>query len=346
MIVEDTGNIITSEAEALVNTVNTVGVMGKGIALQFKRAFPDNFRAYEKACRRGEVHIGKMFVTYTGVFSPRLIINFPTKVHWRSNASISHIESGLVDLVRVVKQENIQSIAIPPLGCGLGGLRWEDVRPLIEAAFRNLTDVEVVLYEPGSKGSLSSITRTPKPAMTTWLAALVVLIEKYAELGFEATHLEAQKLMYFLAVVEAPISARFAKGDYGPYDQGMRHALIGIDGHYLSGFGDGKRLDSVALLPNAANEAHACLDSNPAIYESVERVASLIEGFESPYGLELLATVHWVVSNEKAITDEEIIAKAHNWNPRKAKTLDSSHIRIAADQLRRLGWIQPGSSSE
>src|ERR1700690_816271 len=117
MIKEISGNLLDADAEALVNPVNTVGVMGKGIALQFKQAFPDNFKAYEAACRRDEVRPGKMFVFHRNTLAnPKVIINFPTKRHWKGKARIEDIEAGLRDLVRVIKEENIRSIAVPPLG--------------------------------------------------------------------------------------------------------------------------------------------------------------------------------------------------------------------------------------
>src|SRR5713101_1722118 len=149
MIYKAEGDLLGTDAEALVNTVNTVGVMGKGIALQFKQAFPDNYSAYEAACKRGEVELGKMFVFHRHPSNnPRLIINFPTKKHWRGRSRIKDIESGLRALIKVVGDEKISSIAVPPLGCGNGGLEWSDVRPLIEQAFSEVPEVTVQLFYP------------------------------------------------------------------------------------------------------------------------------------------------------------------------------------------------------
>jgi len=141
--------LLKADVEALVNTVNCVGVMGKGIALEFKQTFPRNFEVYQKACKTGEVKPGSMFVFKTGsIFKPQYIINFPTKRHWRDNSKIDNIKTGLVALIREISQLNIQSVAVPPLGCGLGGLNWSIVRPMIEKAFEDLPDVQVLLYEP------------------------------------------------------------------------------------------------------------------------------------------------------------------------------------------------------
>lgn len=343
MITQAKGNLLRAEVEALVNTVNCVGIMGKGVALQFKQAFPDNFKAYESACKRGEVRMGSMFVTHTGKFEPRLIINFPTKKHWKGNSKLEDIRSGLADLVRVVEAERIRSIAIPPLGCGLGGLRWEDVFPLIQGAFAHLPEVEVHVYSPGQAVAPDDrLVNTPKPEMTHWRAALIRIVDAYRALGSDATHLEAQKLLYFLVEAGEPLKSNFAKGQYGPYDQGMRYALQTMDGHYVYGFGDGDRLEPVRLKEGALEEAQAYLaaqDTDSGAEDRINRVANLIDGFETPYGLELLATVHWVVTREHAATVDEAIAKVHQWNDRKRRVMKLDHLRIAYVHLEQLGWL-------
>ena len=149
MIEEAEGNLLLADAEAIINAVNTIGVMGKGLALQSKKAWPDNFKAYAKACQLGDVVPGKMFIySLDEIFNPRFIINFPTKRHWRENSRLEDIETGLSALVTDVEFRKIQSIAIPPLGCGYGGLDWSVVRPLIEQAFSSQPDVHVLLYSP------------------------------------------------------------------------------------------------------------------------------------------------------------------------------------------------------
>jgi len=143
------GNLLESDTEALVNTVNTVGVMGKGIALQFRKAYPEVYLQYKRACDAGEVRSGRMLVTPTErLVGPRVVINFPTKRHWRSRSKLEDIEAGLDDLVRVIQEHEISSIAMPPLGCGNGGLAWREVRPILDKELGRLNDVCVVIYEP------------------------------------------------------------------------------------------------------------------------------------------------------------------------------------------------------
>ena len=142
------GNLLEEQTEALVNAVNCVGFMGKGIALQFKQTFPDNFKHYQKACKNDQVKPGHMFTVATeSLLNPYYIINFPTKRHWRQKSKIEDIQTGLTALVNEVQTLGIQSIAIPSLGCGNGGLPWSEVKPLIIDAFESLPSVDVILFE-------------------------------------------------------------------------------------------------------------------------------------------------------------------------------------------------------
>lgn len=160
MIVIATGDLLQSDCQALVNPVNAVGIMGKGLALEFKNSYQENFRQYAEACRTGKVRLGKVLVT--GPWPPRdhFIVNFPTKGHWRSPSRIAWIRDGLVDLVEVIRRLEIRSVAIPAIGCGLGGLEWDDVRGLIEIAASRLPNVFFEVYPPLPIGR-SGITKVP-----------------------------------------------------------------------------------------------------------------------------------------------------------------------------------------
>lgn len=344
MIEHATGNLLAADAEALVNTVNCVGYMGKGIALQFKQAFPANFKAYEKACRAHEVRPGHMFIHETGsMVNPRFIINFPTKRHWRGKSRIEDIESGLEALIADVKRLGIHSIAIPPLGSGLGGLDWNVVRPLIEQAFAALPDVHVLLYSPqGAPAAKDMPVRTSRPKMTAARALFIKLMDQYSALHYRRTLLEIQKLAYFLQGGGEQLRLRFEKGLYGPYAHNLNKVLETLEGHYIRGYGDSQKPDTeIELLPHAVEEADAFLAQHPESLQRLERVGELIAGFETPYGMELLSSVHWVgTHDEPAANDEKIAALAvQNWNDRKRSMFQSHHVQVAWERLKEQNWL-------
>src|SRR5665213_2229152 len=192
MIRQAKGNLLEDSAEALVNTVNCVGFMGKGIALQFKRAFPDNFSEYAKACRADRLVPGTMLIHRTGkLVNPLYVINFPTKRHWRGKSRLDDIKSGLIALVSDIRRLGIRSVAVPPLGCGNGGLNWQTVRPLIEKAFGELPDVDVRLYAPvGAPNAATMPVRTKHPSMTRARALLLMLMSEYQQSAYRLTLLE------------------------------------------------------------------------------------------------------------------------------------------------------------
>jgi len=346
MIKRIKGNILEAKTEALVNTVNTVGVMGRGIALQFKRAFPKNYEAYRKACKQYEVQIGKMFTFDLGrLFKPRYIINFPTKKHWRQKSKIEYIEKGLKALVEEIKKLGIRSIAIPPLGCGLGGLDWFEVYKRIESVFAEIPDVEVLVYEPqGSPIAKRMEIDALVPRMTPGRAALLGLMKRYLEprLEFVITLLEIHKLMYFLQEAGEPLRLKYVKGPYGPYAENLRHVLKKIEGHFIVGFRDGSEepYKEIEYKQKALEKAEYFLKQKPNTLARLKRVEKLIEGFETPYGLELLASVHWLAVHEKIVTSaEEAIKGMANWNERKRKMFKPEHIEIAWNRLCAQGWL-------
>ncbi|MHB8843993.1 MAG: type II toxin-antitoxin system antitoxin DNA ADP-ribosyl glycohydrolase DarG [Nitrospirota bacterium] len=339
-----TGNLLEADAEAIVNTVNTVGIMGKGIALQFRQAYPENYEAYRKACAHKEVHPGKMFVFTTNrMVNPRFIINFPTKRHWKGKSRMEDIESGLVDLVRVIRELRIRSVAMPPLGCGNGGLKWSDVRTRIEDVFENLHDVEAHLYEPaGAPAAEKMKVATKRPNMTPGRASLIGLMERYAVPGYHLTLLEIQKLAYFLRAAGEPLDKlNFVKGKYGPYAEVLEHALQRIEGHFIRGYGDRSRFATIRLLPDALKEANTFLKSHADTLKRLDRVAKLIEGFESPYGMELLATVHWLAQEDPLVKEnsDAAVDGVKAWSEHKKQTFQPEHIKIAWSRLHDEGWI-------
>lgn len=336
------------DVDAIVNTVNCVGVMGKGIALQFKHKFPDNFKSYQAACKAREVRIGQMFVHDNGaVARPHYVINFPTKDHWRGNSRIEFIRSGLVDLVAQIERLNIRSIAVPPLGCGNGGLDWADVRPLIEQALAAIPNLEVRLFEPGAAPSaLEMEVRTVRPKMTPGRAAILKVLDTYKQLDYGLSKIEVQKLAYFLQQAGEDLGLAFKKFTYGPYSDKLRHALNNMEGHYVRGVGDGNVESSIEPMPDALVQAEAFIaaQGNESLQLHVDRVAELIEGYQSPYGMELLATVHWVATQEADVTNaDDAVAKVHAWSERKQKLMQPAHIRAAWQQLQSAGWLASAS---
>lgn len=342
-----TGDLLAADVEALVNTVNTQGVMGKGIALQFKNAYPENFRRYKEACDAKTLDVGKV-LTYDagGLVRPRYIINFPTKKTWRAPSKLEYIDAGLHALIDELRRLQIGSLAVPPLGCGNGGLAWDDVLPRITAAFAALPAVRVLVFTPdGAPPPASQKHNTPRPRMTRGRAALLALMARYHFPGYDypLTLIEAQKLLYFMQLAGEPLQLDYQRGLYGPYADNLRHVLHRLEGHHIVGFGDGRNSPDtpLELLPGAAAEAEAFLAHHTDTQTRLERVAGLIEGFETPFGMELLASVHWVEQDRTPAERSPATAlrAVHAWSERKAARMRQAHVAAAWTRLREHGWL-------
>jgi len=355
MIKLSSGNLLAAPAEALVNTVNTEGVMGKGIALQFKNMFPVMFKEYVDACKVGAVKLGKMDLHHLSSIGdgPQWIVNFPTKGHWRAKSRIKDIEAGLESLVQDIQRLGIKSIAVPPLGCGNGGLEWSEVRPIIESAFAAIPEVEVLLYAPGSTPQAKDMpNRTERPKMTVAMATLVAMIDRYRQALMDpfVTVLEAQKLMYFLQEAGENLKLNYTKHHFGPYAVNLRHVLNRMESHYLVGFGDGedKPTKPLTLLENSRELSARTLERNFDVQERMNRVSELIDGFEDTFGMELLSTVHWVMCHvPDADSSSEVAVEAvQSWNLRKSKTMRPIHIQKAWMHLRDHNWHRESRSAQ
>ncbi len=348
-----TGNLLDSRTDAVVNTVNTVGIMGKGIALMFKEAFPANFREYEAACKRGDVRTGKMFVTErpTLMGPPRWIINFPTKQHWRGKTRLEWIEGGLQDLRSVILDKKIQSIALPPLGCGNGGLEWRAVRPVIERALADLPGVDVIVYEL-TREYQNVAKRAGVEKLTPARALIAELVRRYWILGIECSLLEIQKLAWFLErEIESlgivnPLDLQFSANRYGPYANRLDHLLDGLDGSYLRSevrIPDAKPSDVIAFNDSKKDAVAAYLKSEASSYRpALEGVSKRIAGFESPLGMELLATVDWLLAREgRNASLAEIKEGLQRWpggagaGDRKLRLFDDRMLMLAIERLTR-----------
>ena len=351
-VITTQGDLLKSEADALVNTVNCVGVMGKGIALQFKKKWPDAFKAYKKACDRGELCPGMMHLHDLGQLAgkPYYIIHFPTKDHWRGKSKVSYVEDGLVELIKTVKSLGIKSIAIPPLGCGNGGLSWALVEKLIREAFAPLEDeVEVLLYPPlGAPAAKEIAVRTERPNMTQGRAILIKLLSLYRQLEYSLSKIEVQKLCYFAQEAGQPLKLNYVKNQYGPYADNLRHVLNHVDGHFVKGVGDHAESETeLVLMDGAVKEAEEFLKGDQESKARLNRVERLIEGFETPFGMELLATVHWVATKDLLTSSSEEVVQGlatwvpdnPMWNDRKVAIMSKPQVRVALDQLREHGWL-------
>ncbi|OAF07198.1 Appr-1-p processing protein [Bradyrhizobium centrolobii] len=352
MITFTEGNLLKANTEALVNTVNTVGVMGKGIALMFKEAFPENFRAYSAACEKQQIKVGQIFATERKdlMGGPRWIINFPTKQHWRNPSKIEWIKEGLQDLVRFLGEHKIKSIALPPLGSGNGGLDWKSVRPLIEAAMGNL-DVQVVVYEPTARyQNVAKPSRVEK--LTSARALVAELVRRYSVLGFECTLLEIQKLAYLLqrkivaSGLVSPLRLEFQADKFGPYAPTLGHLLNSLDGSYLhceKRMADASILDTI-WFENAKKDVVATyLKATEAkeFASALDETTDLIDGFEYPLGMELLATVDWLLNHDKVEpTLDGVKNGLAKWlgggeaSERKLRLFEDSMIELALTRLK------------
>ena len=353
-----TGNLLNAETDAVVNTVNTVGVMGKGIALMFKERFPKNYEAYVAACERDEVQIGKMFVTSNDEFKgPRWIINFPTKKHWRQPTKLEWIEVGLAALKKVIIEKGIRSIAIPPLGCGNGGLDWKVVRSLIETSLSDLQDVDIIVFEPTDQ--YQNVAKKNGVEKLTPARALVAeSVRRYWVLGIECTLLETQKLAWFLERtinrinLPNPLDLRFVADRYGPYANRLIHLLNGLDGSYLHSerrLSDARPFDTIWFEESKKSRIEVYLKSDEAkqYLPALESMDQLIDGFQSPLGMEALATVDWLIYREGAPpTLDGIRNGIRNWPAgptharRKEKLFTDRLLQLALDRLRAIGFSE------
>jgi O-acetyl-ADP-ribose deacetylase (regulator of RNase III) len=322
--------------------------MGKGIALMFKERFAENFRRYVAACKSKEVRTGKIFVTEVSELNgPRWIVNFPTKQHWRGGSRMEWITEGLQDLRCFLIQNKVKSIAIPPLGAGNGGLNWDEVRPQIEAALAGL-DTEILVFEPTQKYQ-NVAKHTGVEKLTPARALIAELVRRYWVLGMECSLLEIQKLAWFLErSIERsglkPLDLRFTSHKYGPYADRLRHLLEGLDGSYLhcdKRIADADPLDVIWFDDKRKATIQTYLKGPAKEYvPALEATAALIDGFESPFGMELLSTVDWLLVMENtAPTVPAVREGLRHWRggpdaaTRKDRLFDDRALDIALKRL-------------
>jgi O-acetyl-ADP-ribose deacetylase (regulator of RNase III) len=339
MINYKTGNLLESSAEALVNTVNTVGVMGKGIALQFKNMFPNNYKIYAKACKNSELKTGKLLITEeeTMLGGKKIIINFPTKTDWRKPSEYSYIEDGLKDLVKIIREQNIKSIAIPPLGAGNGGLDWNKVKVILVNYLSGL-DCEIYIYEPNA--AIQEVMKNERVKLTAARAMLLSVLYDLVKNGEFVSEFAAEKIAYFLQRFGAKevFNLEYKPNFYGPYSGKVKHVLYYLNGSYIMGYSskDKKPFEELGLIPDAEADVNEFLNRTENQYFKIiaDKTKKFLTGFYSPFGLELLSTIDFIISEKQVNTTEEITSELANWSNRK-KTLftNSKFVEIAITNI-------------
>lgn len=339
MITYITGNILDSNAQALINTVNTVGVMGKGIALQFKKAYHNNYRNYTEACKRKEVKIGKLFVTKDSNLSSgeKYIINFPTKTDWRKPSEYSYIEAGLNDLINVLSEHNIKSVAIPPLGAGNGGLEWEKVKKIIEHKL-SILDADIIVYEPSHH--IKETLKKERVKLTDARALLLYLLYDLVRNGEFVSEFSSEKVCYFLQRFGAKkyFKLDYAPNFYGPYSGKVRFLLNVLNGSYLMGYSDmnKKPFEPLTLVADGFDTVKKHVEEKPELLSIAQKTIDFLSGFYSDFALELLSSIDFITSENKTFDSALVNDELKNWNDRKRSMFTNPrYINISLNQLRK-----------
>lgn len=336
MIKYTKGNILSANTEAIVNSVNIVGIMGKGVALAFKKAYPDNFKFYEKACDDKSFDIGQLLIYNTGKLMPKYIINFPTKKHWRYPSKIQWVEAGLDELAMQIRALKIKSVAIPSLGSGNGKLDWKIVKPLIQDKLQSLSDCEVIVYEPGFSMETKTDVKAVQPKLTHARAMLLYLFYKYKALDYSLNMLVSQKLAYFLQRFGEQLRLRYEKGWYGPFAPNLNKVLVYLNGYYIHyKKEDNSPANTIKLEMSKQKEVLDYIKQNISEEQKqkLNNVSLLIDSFETPFSLELLATVDFILKANPEYTPEVILENIQNWTHRKKELMKLYHIQVAVNRL-------------
>jgi O-acetyl-ADP-ribose deacetylase (regulator of RNase III)/uncharacterized protein YwgA len=333
------GNILDSDAQALVNTVNTVGVMGKGIALQFKNAFPNNFKAYKNACNRKEIAIGKLLVTKDRNLNAgeKIIINFPTKKDWRKSSEYSYIENGLDDFLKVIEKEQIKSVALPPLGAGNGGLVWEKVKQILERKLKAL-NIDIYVYEPTD--AIKDCLKAERVKLTEARALLLYVLYDLVRNGEFVSEFSSEKVCYFLQKFGAGkyFKLKFEPEFYGPYSGKVRYVLKYLNGSYLMGYSDmnKKPFDPLMLVADGYETVKSYIEKNVELMEIATKTTKFLNGFYSDFALELLSSVDFIIAENHTFDKQIITQKLSEWNNRKRSMFSNpEYINFTVDYLQK-----------
>ena len=332
------GNILESQAQALVNTVNTVGVMGKGIALQFKKAFPNNYKAYVEACKKNELKIGTLLVYKDGNITSgqKIIINFPTKTTWRKPSEYEYIEKGLDNLLEIIHQYNIESIAIPPLGAGNGGLEWEKVKKIIHDKLKD-ENVDIFIYEPTKQ--IKEHLKKERVKLTNARALLLYVLYDLVRNGEYVSEFSSEKVCYFLQKFGAKkyFKLKYTPNFYGPYSGKVRYILNVLNGSYIKGYSDmnKKPFEPLTLLSDGYEMVNTYIHDNNELRDIAQKTTKFLNGFYSDFALELLSSVDYIASVNNTYDKDLIIKKLSEWNDRKRSLFSNEkYIEITVSHIK------------
>lgn len=322
MIIYTTGDLLKSSADALVNTVNCEGYMGKGIAYQFKMQFPNNNKDYVKACKTGELQIGKLhYFEEDG----KVIINFPTKNKWRAKSKIEYVEKGLDELVKLIERKNLQSIAIPPLGSGNGGLVWNEVKSVIEKKLSAVDEnVQILIYEP-SQNYVSQPKAEPKLS----LSGLVLMDIKDHLKKFDTLRL--QKTAFYMDIFSGEHYFNFTRHKYGPYDNSIAIISRSIR-EFQKYHGVKNTQEAYGILYNkiVSNKVELKLAT---MQPFIEKAADYVNTFDTNHELECASTITYLLKENGTLSQDEIVTKFKQWSEDKASRFSEDDILTGIDKL-------------
>lgn len=339
MIEYKNGNLFESSSEALVNTVNTVGVMGKGIALQFKKLFPSNYRLYIEFCHADKFKIGQILLSrdHNTLTGEKIILNFPTKEHWRSPSQYEFIEAGLIELRKILIKEKIKSVSLPPLGSGNGGLQWQKVKILIESHLSDLEECQIVVYEPNS--AVKEVLDKERVKLTPARAMLLAMLFELVKNGEFVSEFASEKLCYFLQRfgAENHFKLNYSANFYGPYSGKVKHVLNYMNGSYIMGYSgkDKKPFDELDLVMETEDYVTDYLKNHEELLGIVNRTKLFLNGFYSAYGLELLSSVDFIAHSSNNSDGDFIRQQLNNWSERKKILFsDERFVNISISHLK------------
>lgn len=316
--------------------------MGKGIALQFKKAYPNNFKAYEEASKKAEIAIGKLFITRDSNLSSgeKIIINFPTKTDWRKPSEYEYIEKGLNDLIRIIGTKGIKSIAIPPLGAGNGGLKWEKVKTIIEQKLGDL-NIEIFVYEPTAQ--IKEHMKKERVKLTDARALLLYILYDLVKNGEYVSEFSSEKVCYFLQKfgAEKYFKLAYEPNFYGPYSGKVRFLLNAINGSYVMGYSDmdKKPFEPLTLVADGYDTVKNHVESNQELLDIAQKTMEFLRGFYSDFALELLSSIDYIVMKQKTFERQMVSQKLDEWSDRKRSMFSNpKYIDISLKHLQKTAF--------